>query len=60
MTPFGSLTRSLEENLIHRGSSLMTFLTSFHVVVSVICKMNRACHHRVESFRPSIGILGPV
>lgn len=31
-----SLTLSLEENLIQRGSSLMTFFTSFHVVVKVI------------------------
>lgn len=31
-----SLTLSLEENLMHRGSSLMIFFTSFHVDVKVI------------------------
>ena len=36
-----SLTLSLEENLIQRGSSLITFFTSFHVVVSVIYDMNK-------------------
>lgn len=30
------LTLSLEENLMHRGSSLMIFFTSFHVDVKVI------------------------
>lgn len=33
------LTLSLEENLIQRGSSLMTFFTSFHEVVRVIYNM---------------------
>jgi hypothetical protein len=30
------LTLSLEENLMHRGSSLIIFFTSFHVDVKVI------------------------
>lgn len=35
---------SLEENLIHRGSSLMIFFTSFHVDVKVIAEVSsRSC-----------------
>lgn len=35
------LTLSLEENLMHRGSSLMIFFTSFHVDVKVIFERQR-------------------
>lgn len=35
------LTLSLEENLMHRGSSLMIFFTSFHVDVKVIFEKTR-------------------
>lgn len=34
------LTLSLEENFIQRGSSLITFFTSFQVVVKVIYSTN--------------------
>lgn len=34
------LTLSLEENFIQRGSSLITFFTSFQVVVKVIYNTN--------------------
>lgn len=34
------LTLSLEENFIQRGSSLITFFTSFQVVVKVIYDKN--------------------
>lgn len=35
------LTLSLEENLMHRGSSLMIFFTSFQVDVKVIFEKTR-------------------